>query len=73
MIKITILDGLPQGYPNVFGAIFRTASPGERDAAKWRALGSPSRYSQLVRPDALNVFGFGTFIAGHDVKRHRCC
>jgi len=23
-----------------------------------------------VRPDALNVFGFGTFIAGNDVKRH---
>ena len=70
MSRIKNQDDLPQGNPNVFGAIFRTASPGERDAAKWRALGSPSRYSQLVRPDALNVFGFGTFIAGNDVKRH---
>jgi len=59
--------------------MFRTASRGEgtRRVLPGREFypdGSPTRtgqgYSQLVRPDALNVFGFGTFIAGNDIERH---
>jgi hypothetical protein len=53
--------------------MFRTASPGEgtqRSDTRGTAIRTGQDNSQLVRPDALNVFGFGTLIAGDDVKRH---
>jgi len=57
--------------------MFRTASQGEGRSElavgsrcyPHGARRSPHHDSQLVRP-ALNVFGFGTFFAGNDVKRH---
>ena len=66
--------------PEEFRGHVPNGVPGGRDAAKCYPHGGPTPHqaitragrsnSQLVRPDALNVFGFGTFIAGNDVKRH---
>jgi hypothetical protein len=77
-IKITILGRSAPRLPERLRGHLPNGVPGERDAAKDnRARGATPRgkalarhYSQLVRPDALNVFGFGTFFAGNDVKRH---
>ncbi len=61
------------GNPWSFGAIVPNGVPKGRDAASPTGRGKftrPRCYPQLVRPDALNVFGFGTFFAGDDVERH---
>ena len=69
-----ISDDLPKATRRFSGPCSERRPKGEgtqRLSAPVRvAMPRAGSTSQLVRPDALNVFGFGTFFAGNDVKRH---
>src|SRR5256885_2030731 len=63
-------NDLPEGNPMNFGAVPNGVPGGGDTASAAQCYRTRHHNSQLVRPDALYIFGFRTFVAGDDVERH---